>query len=152
MLWSFALLSNASRLCYHSDQGPQTEEEWNHFPFIDKTHWGYYCWPTWARWVEPVYLEWLCYAGFIYRDVGWQTHIHCLQYHKFHYMKFSLEKSLCWKFFIGPTSYENILTWKIVLSLWHNWLLHSMYTHGNKNVYAGSTATQSQVWALIVSM
>jgi len=24
---------------------PKNEEEWNKFPFVEKTHWGYYTWP-----------------------------------------------------------------------------------------------------------
>ena len=33
------------RLLYNANNLPRTEQEWNAFTFIDKTHWGYYAWP-----------------------------------------------------------------------------------------------------------
>ena len=36
------------RLCYDPKRVPTTKEEWEGFSFIDKTHWGYYCWPKWV--------------------------------------------------------------------------------------------------------
>uniref|UniRef100_A0A673MHV7 Proteasome activator complex subunit 4B n=1 Tax=Sinocyclocheilus rhinocerous TaxID=307959 RepID=A0A673MHV7_9TELE len=32
-------------LQYHGDSLPSTQQDWDHFCFIEKTHWGYYCWP-----------------------------------------------------------------------------------------------------------
>ncbi|XP_055031264.2 proteasome activator complex subunit 4B isoform X1 [Misgurnus anguillicaudatus] len=32
-------------LQYHSDSLPQTQQAWDSFCFVEKTHWGYYCWP-----------------------------------------------------------------------------------------------------------
>ena len=35
-----------NRLCIRDDSKiPRTAEQWKNFVFIDKTHWGYYCWP-----------------------------------------------------------------------------------------------------------
>ena len=35
-----------NRLCIKEDSKiPRTAEQWENFVFIDKTHWGYYCWP-----------------------------------------------------------------------------------------------------------
>uniref|UniRef100_A0A672NHH0 Proteasome activator complex subunit 4B n=1 Tax=Sinocyclocheilus grahami TaxID=75366 RepID=A0A672NHH0_SINGR len=33
-------------LQYHGDSLPSTQQDWDHFCFIEKTHWGYYCWPN----------------------------------------------------------------------------------------------------------
>ena len=33
------------RLVYKAENVPKTEEEWNKFQFVDKTHWGFYTWP-----------------------------------------------------------------------------------------------------------
>ena len=33
------------RLVYNPDRVPKTAEEWNNFPFVDKTHTGFYSWP-----------------------------------------------------------------------------------------------------------
>lgn len=33
------------RLVYNPDRVPKTAEEWNNFPFVDKTHIGFYGWP-----------------------------------------------------------------------------------------------------------
>ena len=32
-------------LVYKRDCVPRTQDEWNKFTFVDKTHWGYYTWP-----------------------------------------------------------------------------------------------------------
>ncbi|XP_062859085.1 proteasome activator complex subunit 4B isoform X2 [Trichomycterus rosablanca] len=32
-------------LQYHGDSLPQTQQDWNNLRFVEKTHWGYYCWP-----------------------------------------------------------------------------------------------------------
>lgn len=32
-------------IMYHSDQVPDSQEKWEAMEFVDKTHWGYYCWP-----------------------------------------------------------------------------------------------------------
>lgn len=32
-------------LQYHADHLPLTQQDWNNFRFVEKTHWGYYCWP-----------------------------------------------------------------------------------------------------------
>lgn len=45
------------RLCYNSDKLPLTEDQWNNFVFIDKTHWGYYCWPKYGALYNIMYVE-----------------------------------------------------------------------------------------------
>ncbi|XP_047208464.1 proteasome activator complex subunit 4A isoform X1 [Girardinichthys multiradiatus] len=32
-------------LQYNSSNLPRTSQEWDHCVFVEKTHWGYYCWP-----------------------------------------------------------------------------------------------------------
>uniref|UniRef100_A0A8C1ZLZ1 Proteasome activator subunit 4b n=1 Tax=Cyprinus carpio TaxID=7962 RepID=A0A8C1ZLZ1_CYPCA len=32
-------------LQYHGDSLPNTQQDWDNFCFVEKTHWGYYCWP-----------------------------------------------------------------------------------------------------------
>uniref|UniRef100_A0A8C1FD07 Proteasome activator subunit 4b n=1 Tax=Cyprinus carpio carpio TaxID=630221 RepID=A0A8C1FD07_CYPCA len=32
-------------LQYHGDSLPSTQQDWDNFCFVEKTHWGYYCWP-----------------------------------------------------------------------------------------------------------
>lgn len=32
-------------LQYHADCLPRSQQEWDSFHFVEKTHWGYYCWP-----------------------------------------------------------------------------------------------------------
>ncbi|TSK14769.1 Proteasome activator complex subunit 4B [Bagarius yarrelli] len=32
-------------LQYHADCLPCSQQEWDSFRFVEKTHWGYYCWP-----------------------------------------------------------------------------------------------------------
>uniref|UniRef100_A0AAR2IXF8 Proteasome activator Blm10 mid region domain-containing protein n=1 Tax=Pygocentrus nattereri TaxID=42514 RepID=A0AAR2IXF8_PYGNA len=34
-----------SWLQYHADSLPHTQQDWDIFRFVEKTHWGYYCWP-----------------------------------------------------------------------------------------------------------
>ncbi|KAL7869287.1 hypothetical protein AOLI_G00132750 [Acnodon oligacanthus] len=34
-----------SWLQYHADSLPRTQQDWDIFRFVEKTHWGYYCWP-----------------------------------------------------------------------------------------------------------
>lgn len=38
-----------SWLQYHADSLPCTQEDWDNFRFVEKTHWGYYCWPKYAH-------------------------------------------------------------------------------------------------------
>ena len=33
------------RLIYDKEGVPKTAAEWDKFPFVNKTHWGYYSWP-----------------------------------------------------------------------------------------------------------
>uniref|UniRef100_A0A8B9HHN8 Proteasome activator subunit 4b n=1 Tax=Astyanax mexicanus TaxID=7994 RepID=A0A8B9HHN8_ASTMX len=32
-------------LQYHADTLPRTDQDWDNYRFVEKTHWGYYCWP-----------------------------------------------------------------------------------------------------------
>uniref|UniRef100_A0A8D3D7I1 Proteasome activator subunit 4 n=1 Tax=Scophthalmus maximus TaxID=52904 RepID=A0A8D3D7I1_SCOMX len=32
-------------LQYNSSSLPRTQQDWDHSTFVEKTHWGYYCWP-----------------------------------------------------------------------------------------------------------
>lgn len=32
-------------LQYNSSHLPCTQQDWDHCVFVEKTHWGYYCWP-----------------------------------------------------------------------------------------------------------
>lgn len=38
-----------SWLQYDSSNLPVTEEQWQSLQFVEKTHWGYYCWPRWSQ-------------------------------------------------------------------------------------------------------
>ena len=44
-------------LLYRRDALPQSEEEWNAFTFVEKTHWGYYTWPRWDYHAVPGLLQ-----------------------------------------------------------------------------------------------
>lgn len=55
-------------IMYHSDQVPDSQEKWEAMEFVDKTHWGYYCWP---KYVFEWYLHCIYYRFLI-------------QYQKFH--------------------------------------------------------------------
>lgn len=35
-------------IMYHSDRVPDCQEKWEAMEFVDKTHWGYYCWPKYV--------------------------------------------------------------------------------------------------------
>lgn len=35
-------------LQYRRQTVPDTEDAWNNCIFVDKTHWGYYCWPRYS--------------------------------------------------------------------------------------------------------
>lgn len=35
-------------IMYHSDQVPDSQDKWKAMEFVDKTHWGYYCWPKYV--------------------------------------------------------------------------------------------------------
>lgn len=41
-------------LQYHSNRLPQTKQDWDHLHFVEKTHWGYYCWPKKLSLYAPV--------------------------------------------------------------------------------------------------
>jgi hypothetical protein len=32
-------------IMYNSEKLPDSQEKWEAMEFVDKTHWGYYCWP-----------------------------------------------------------------------------------------------------------
>lgn len=42
-----------SWLQYDSNNLPVTEEQWQSLQFVEKTHWGYYCWPRYRRSTAP---------------------------------------------------------------------------------------------------
>ncbi|XP_053094465.1 proteasome activator complex subunit 4B isoform X1 [Pangasianodon hypophthalmus] len=41
-------------LQYHADSLPHTQKDWDNFRFVEKTHWGYYCWPKKLMLYAPV--------------------------------------------------------------------------------------------------
>ncbi|XP_053495926.1 proteasome activator complex subunit 4B isoform X1 [Ictalurus furcatus] len=41
-------------LQYHADSLPRTQQDWDNFRFVEKTHWGYYCWPKELMVYAPV--------------------------------------------------------------------------------------------------
>lgn len=48
-------------LQYNSSSLPRTQQDWDQCVFVEKTHWGYYCWPRFTFYNAFLSLVLFCY-------------------------------------------------------------------------------------------